>query len=58
MLIELLALVSEEIWVSTFHSTCVRILRRFADTIGYTRSFTIYDMDDTKNINEGKSVNI
>jgi DNA helicase-2/ATP-dependent DNA helicase PcrA len=34
---------SENIWVSTFHSTCVRILRRFIDTIGYSRSFTIYD---------------
>ena len=41
---------SEEIWVSTFHSTCVRILRRFADTIGYTRSFTIYDSDDSKTL--------
>ena len=39
---------SENIWVSTFHSTCVRILRRFIDTIGYTRSFTIYDSDDQK----------
>ncbi len=41
---------SEEIWVSTFHSTCVRILRRFADTIGYSRSFTIYDTDDQKTL--------
>jgi len=41
---------SEDIWVSTFHSTCVRILRRFADTIGYTRSFTIYDTDDSKTL--------
>lgn len=41
---------SEDIWVSTFHSTCVRILRRFADTIGYTRSFTIYDSDDSKTL--------
>ena len=41
---------SEEIWVSTFHSTCVRILRRYADTIGYSRSFTIYDSDDTKTL--------
>lgn len=40
----------EDIWVSTFHSTCVRILRRFADTIGYTRSFTIYDTDDQKTL--------
>jgi DNA helicase-2/ATP-dependent DNA helicase PcrA len=41
---------SESIWVSTFHSTCVRILRRYADTIGYTRSFTIYDSDDQKTL--------
>ncbi|HHV11318.1 MAG TPA: DNA helicase PcrA [Clostridiales bacterium] len=41
---------SEDIWVSTFHSTCVRILRRFADTIGYSRSFTIYDTDDSKTL--------
>ncbi|HWT26591.1 MAG TPA: DNA helicase PcrA [Mobilitalea sp.] len=41
---------SENIWVSTFHSTCVRILRRFIDTIGYTRSFTIYDSDDQKTL--------
>ncbi len=41
---------SENIWVSTFHSTCVRILRRFADLIGYSRSFTIYDSDDQKTL--------
>ena len=41
---------SEDIWVSTFHSTCVRILRRYADFIGYTRSFTIYDTDDSRTL--------
>lgn len=41
---------SENIWVSTFHSTCVRILRRFIDTIGYDRNFTIYDTDDQKTL--------
>ena len=41
---------SENIWVSTFHSTCVRILRRYIDTIGYSRSFTIYDSDDSKTL--------
>ncbi len=41
---------SENIWVSTFHSTCVRILRRFIDTIGYSKSFTIYDADDQKTL--------
>ena len=41
---------AESIWVSTFHSTCVRILRRFADRIGYDTNFTIYDTDDQKGI--------
>ncbi|MCR5331612.1 MAG: UvrD-helicase domain-containing protein [Lachnospiraceae bacterium] len=41
---------AESIWVSTFHSTCVRILRRFIDTIGYDRAFTIYDSDDSKSL--------
>ncbi|MCR4924117.1 MAG: UvrD-helicase domain-containing protein [Lachnospiraceae bacterium] len=39
---------SESIWVSTFHSMCVRILRRYGDRIGYDNSFTIYDTDDSK----------
>ena len=39
---------SEDVWVSTFHSTCVRILRRFIDKLGYDRSFTIYDTYDQK----------
>lgn len=41
---------SESIWVSTFHSTCVRILRRHIDRIGYDTNFTIYDADDSKSI--------
>ena len=41
---------SESIWVSTFHSSCVRILRRYIDRIGYTNSFTIYDSDDQKTL--------
>ncbi len=41
---------AESIWVSTFHSTCVRILRRYIDLIGYSRSFTIYDTDDQKSL--------
>lgn len=41
---------AENIWVSTFHSTCVRILRRFIDRIGYERSFSIYDTDDQKSL--------
>ncbi len=39
---------SESVWVTTFHSTCVRILRRYADRLGYDTSFTIYDSDDQK----------
>ncbi len=41
---------SENIWVSTFHSTCVRILRRYIERLGYDRSFTIYDTDDQKTL--------
>ena len=41
---------SESIWVATFHSTCVRILRRHIDRIDYDNNFTIYDTDDQKNI--------
>ena len=41
---------SEQIWVSTFHSACVRILRRFADFLGYERNFVIYDTDDSKSV--------
>ena len=39
---------SESIWVATFHSTCVRILRRYIDRLGYSTNFTIYDADDQK----------
>ncbi|TCS80247.1 DNA helicase-2/ATP-dependent DNA helicase PcrA [Muricomes intestini] len=39
---------SESIWVSTFHSSCVRILRRYIDRLGYENNFTIYDGDDQK----------
>ena len=41
---------AEQIWVSTFHSTCVRILRRYIDRIGYDNNFTIYDTDDQKGV--------
>ena len=41
---------SESIWVSTFHSMCVRILRRFIDRLGYENRFTIYDTDDQKTL--------
>ena len=41
---------SESIWVSTFHSACVRILRRYIDRLGYDNRFTIYDTDDQKTL--------
>ncbi|MBM6750376.1 DNA helicase PcrA [Mediterraneibacter glycyrrhizinilyticus] len=41
---------SESIWVSTFHSMCVRILRRFIERLGYDNRFTIYDTDDQKTL--------
>ncbi len=63
---------AENMWISTFHSSCVRILRREIDKIGYTKNFTIYDTYDqkallkqvieelsinTKEINEGEILN-
>ena len=41
---------AESIWVSTFHSSCVRILRRHIESLGYTTSFSIYDSDDQKTL--------
>lgn len=41
---------SEEIWAGTFHSICVRILRKYGERIGYRSGFTIYDADDTKKV--------
>ncbi|MBO5474754.1 MAG: UvrD-helicase domain-containing protein [Lachnospiraceae bacterium] len=41
---------AEQVWVATFHSTCVRILRRYIDRIGFDNNFTIYDTDDSKGI--------
>ena len=43
---KLLSTMVEDMWIGTFHSICVRILRRDIDKIGYNRSFTIYDRDD------------
>ena len=39
---------SESVWVSTFHSACVRILRRYIDRLGFSNNFTIYDTEDQK----------
>lgn len=41
---------ADSVWVSTFHSMCVRILRRHIDMIGFDTSFTIYDTDDSKTV--------
>lgn len=51
---------AQSIWVSTFHSSCVRILRRYADLLGYDTNFTIYDDDDSKQVmkNVCKTLNI
>ena len=44
---------SEGVWVMTFHSSCVRILRRHIHEMGYDNSFTIYDSDDSKSVMKG-----
>ncbi len=41
---------ANQVWVSTFHAACVRILRRYIDRIGFDNNFTIYDMDDQKTV--------
>ena len=41
---------AESIWVSTFHSSCVRILRRHVEALGYSTSFSIYDTDDQRTL--------
>lgn len=41
---------AEDMWISTFHSTCVRILRREIEKLGYKKSFTIYDTSDQKTL--------
>jgi DNA helicase II / ATP-dependent DNA helicase PcrA len=41
---------AEDVWVSTFHAMCAKILRRDIEKLGYTRSFSIYDEDDQKNV--------
>ena len=41
---------SENLWISTFHATCSRILRRHIDLLGYDKNFTIYDASDQKSL--------
>ncbi len=45
--------VGNDIWASTFHSACTRILRRYGDLLSYSNSFTIYDTDDQKRLLKG-----
>ncbi len=40
----------DEVWAATFHSTCARILRKFADRLGFSNSFTIYATDDQRRL--------
>lgn len=47
---DMLGTQGDDVWAMTFHSTCARILRRYADQIGYTNRFTIYDTDDQKRV--------
>ncbi len=51
---------ARDIWASTFHSACARILRRYADRLGYAANFTIYDSDDSRRVMKEclKSLNI
>ena len=49
----LIGMGAEQIWVATFHSTCVRILRRYIERLGYDNNFTIYDTDDQKTLMKG-----
>lgn len=49
-LVKLLGEAGSDVWASTFHSFCSKVLRRNADLLGYTSSFTIYDTDDSKRL--------
>ena len=49
-LARLLGDAANDIWASTFHSACSRILRRYGELLGYTNHFTIYDTDDSKRV--------
>ncbi len=49
-LIELLDPEAAQVWAMTFHSACCRILRRYAECVGYTGSFTIYDTSDSERV--------
>ena len=48
--VNLVGIGSDSIWITTVQSSCVRILRRYADRLGYDNNFTIYDTDDQKSV--------
>ncbi|MCK4353286.1 UvrD-helicase domain-containing protein [candidate division WOR-3 bacterium] len=47
---KLIGEVAKQVWMGTFHSFCARLLRRYGELLGYSRNFTIYDADDSKNL--------
>ena len=47
---DLIGFGADSVWVSTFHSTCVKFLRRYIDRIGYDNNFTIYDTGDQESV--------
>ena len=47
---EMVGAAAQGMWICTFHSMCVRILRMNADALGYSKAFTIYDTDDSKRV--------
>lgn len=47
---KMLGVATEGMWISTFHSSCVRILRREAENFGFTKAFTIYDSHDSRTL--------
>lgn len=52
-LVNLLGNSGNDVWASTFHSTCARMLRKYGDRLGYSTHFTIYDTDDSKRLMKG-----
>ena len=49
-LADMLGEAGSQVWASTFHSTCARMLRQYGDKLGYTNHFTIYDSDDSRRL--------
>ena len=49
-LVNMLGEIGNDVWASTFHSTCAKILRQHAEKLGYSNHFTVYDTDDVKRL--------